>query len=85
MISKIVNYLIKSGCHLFLGPLTFNDGGGETLVGVVSWGIGCADKEYPGIYARITSVLPWIKRELAETCKYIRLSLRFVLIAFYSL
>ena len=49
MISKMINCLINQGCHLFLGPLTFNNGGGETLVGVVSWGIGCADKDYPGV------------------------------------
>ena len=53
--------------------MTFNDGGGEILVGVVSRGFGCALKDFPGIYGRITAVLPWIKSELAETCNYIRL------------
>ena len=69
----MANYLIKYVCHLFLGPLTFNDGGGEILVGVVSRGFGCALKDFPGIYGRITAVLPWIKNELAEGCNYIRL------------
>ena len=69
----MANYLINYGCHLFLGPLTFNDGGGEILVGVVSRGFGCALKGFPGIYGRITAVLPWIKNELAEGCNYIRL------------
>ncbi|XP_073844301.1 trypsin 5G1-like [Musca autumnalis] len=38
------------------GPLFYKD----TLVGVVSWGYGCARPNYPGVYSRVTSVLPWI-------------------------
>ena len=79
----MANYLRNYCCHLFLGPLTFNDGGGETLVGVVSRGYGCALKDFPGIYGRITAVLPWIKNELAETCNYIRLYPSFRINSFY--
>ena len=49
--------------YLFKGPLTYKDAGQETLVGVVSRGAGCASKDYPGIYARVTEVLPWINDE----------------------
>jgi len=42
------------------GPLTFEENGTTDLVGVVSFGIGCARETHYGVYARITDVLPWI-------------------------
>merc|ERR1712142_262041 len=42
------------------GPLTVVDGGRYVLVGVVSYGPGCATK-YPGVYAKVTNYLDWIK------------------------
>jgi trypsin len=41
------------------GPLY--DKGNNVLVGVVSWGIGCAYSNYPGVYARISAKYTWIK------------------------
>jgi len=38
-----------------------NDNGKAVLTGVVSFGIGCALADYPGVYARTTAVLDWVK------------------------
>ncbi|XP_073821499.1 trypsin-1-like [Musca autumnalis] len=40
------------------GPMVNGDG---VLVGVVSWGYGCARPEYPGIYSKVSYVRDWIR------------------------
>ena len=43
------------------GPIVIRNGLDHVLTGVVSFGYGCADPLYPGIYARVSSALTWIK------------------------
>ena len=51
-----------------IGPLvyinpdsTVNPNKLATLVGIMSWQPGCADLEYPTVFARVTTALQWIK------------------------
>ncbi|KAF5921173.1 hypothetical protein HPG69_018573 [Diceros bicornis minor] len=43
------------------GPLVCEDGDTWRLVGVVSWGHGCAEPNHPGVYAKVSEFLDWIQ------------------------
>jgi len=49
------------------GPLTAKDGAGPAnLIGVVSWGEGCALPGKYGVYARVAKFEPWVAKCIAK-------------------
>ena len=49
------------------GPLIMTNSDGEyELIGIVSWGYGCAEPNYPGVYSKIHSRLNWFFQYIGE-------------------
>jgi trypsin len=42
------------------GPIFVQQNGSFVQVGIVSWGTGCADKDYPGVYTNVYALYDWI-------------------------
>jgi hypothetical protein len=42
------------------GPLAYREAGVWYLVGVTSFGRGCGDPDFPGVWTRTTAFIPWI-------------------------
>jgi len=43
-----------------------NSEGEYELIGIVSWGYGCAEPNYPGVYSKIHSRLNWFFQYIGE-------------------
>jgi secreted trypsin-like serine protease len=44
------------------GPMVLQQDDHWVLGGVISWGIGCAEANQPGVYTRITEFRDWINK-----------------------
>ncbi|XP_073491616.1 serine protease 33-like [Aquarana catesbeiana] len=54
------------------GPLVCKVRGVWYQVGIVSWGIGCAEPYYPGVYTQVTAYQNWIISHLNQTFSDVR-------------
>jgi len=67
--SRITNSMICAGLDEGGKDSCQGDSGGPLLVngqltGIVSWGIGCAEPEYPGVYASVPFLRQWIEKAI---------------------
>lgn len=47
------------------GPLVVH-GAGVFVIGIVSWGVGCRNAQYPGVYTRVSAYSQWIQETVAS-------------------
>ena len=59
--AALLNRTVKDTCNGDSGgPMTVARGKERVLVGLVSWGKGCAQAGIPGVYTRVSAFADWI-------------------------
>ncbi|XP_036009720.1 tissue-type plasminogen activator isoform X2 [Mus musculus] len=48
------------------GPLVCMINKQMTLTGIISWGLGCGQKDVPGVYTKVTNYLDWIHDNMKQ-------------------
>ena len=46
------------------GPLVCENDGIWDLAGIVSWGVGCGERDVPGVYVKVSQYQDWIQEQL---------------------
>ena len=57
------------------GPMVCVVNGVAIQYGVVSWGIECANKNYPGLYGMVAAEINWITTAVGKSSKFLRILL----------
>jgi secreted trypsin-like serine protease len=61
------NGTIVDGCQSDSGgPLVCESDGKWTVYGATSWGYGCGEQDYPGVWSRVHDGLGWIERTMNQ-------------------
>lgn len=48
------------------GPVYYDFNGNDILIGLISWGAGCARADFPGVNTAVSSFTDWIVETTAE-------------------
>ena len=64
-------YIQPHFIHPYLGPLVGKSWsrGKAKLLGITSWGFGCADQNYPGVYTNVADFKFWIIKTISDLSK----------------